>query len=559
MDSYFKENEEFPYDSENENEVNDDLSDADSEMEDDSDSDEDGEDNQYETNVGVQDEKIYGKDKQCVWYNRPQTVRTHLPTFRDTDEDKVHNQVPSHSIKATFEFFLTDEIIQKVTEATNQRGVMAHGNDWVLTDDVEIRAWIGLHLRAGVNKDNHRPVEELFASKTGPPIYGATMSRERFKILKQNMRFDDVTTREERKRNEKEGKLAPINELFTLFIENCKMNFSAGANVTIDESIVAFNGRCNFKVFMPSKPDRHGIKVWALTDSKTSYLVNAQIYKGKESNKKESGQAERVVKDLAAIIEGSGRNITLDNFFTSYNLSKDLLEKGLTILGTLRRNKKEIPPCLQASRDRVVHSTEFCFSKESRIMLSSYVPKRNKAVIMISSKHYDTGFEVALPHKPDTIVDYNRTKSGVDTLDQLVKSYSCKRTTNRWPLVIFYYMIDIAAYNASVCFMDRNPGTYTGAQRRRKFLMDLSESLVLPLIQRRSSSTNFHMMHKDTRSKIEVFIPRPIISVQAAGTNPRRRCGKCPRDLDRKARRICSKCSTPVCENHYNFICNDCV
>ena len=39
---------------------------------------------------------------------------------------------------------------------------------------------------------------------------------------------------------------------------------------------------------------------------------------------------------------GSKINITGDNWFTSVPLVKDLLEKGLTYVGTIRKNKREM-------------------------------------------------------------------------------------------------------------------------------------------------------------------------------------------------------------------------
>ena len=39
-------------------------------------------------------------------------------------------------------------------------------------------------------------------------------------------------------------------------------------------------------------------------------------------------------------------------------------------------------------------------------------------------------------------MDYNATKGGVDNLDKLVSAYSCKRRTLRWPLVIFFDILD---------------------------------------------------------------------------------------------------------------------
>ena len=519
---------------------------------------EDGSDDEEETSTNQQENDVkYGKDKS-IWYCKPQNIQNCLPEFIQDSSEKVHPMLPIHSIKSAFEYFVTDEMFGKIVDATNQRGKKEYGDKWVDTDVVELRAWVGLHLRAGVDKDSFRPIPELFSSKTGPPIYGATMPRDRFKVLKDTIRFDDSTTREDRKQNDKEGKLAPIKEVFDLFVDNCKRNFQPGRKVTIDETIVAFNGRCNFKVYMPSKPDRHGIKIWSLADSETSYLVDAQIYQGKLSDKKETGQAERVVKDLIACIENTGRSITMDNFFTSVKLAKDLLEKGLSVLGTIRKNKKELPPSFQASRKRNVYSSEFGFSGDARVMLCSYVPKKNKSVIMISTSNYEKRVEEALPNKPNVITEYNKSKSGVDTLDQLVKTYSCKRVSNRWPLVIFYYIIDVSAYNASVCFMHENPELYTGSQKRRKFLMDLSESLVMPLIRRRASSLDYHKLHKETRSRIEAFVPNPIAPIQTQVKNPKKRCAKCPRDKDKKTCRICSRCSIPICEAHSKFICDDC-
>ncbi|KRY24828.1 hypothetical protein T01_10775 [Trichinella spiralis] len=66
--------------------------------------------------------------------------------------------------------------------------------------------------------------------------------------------------------------------------------------------------------------------------------------------------------------------------------------------------------------------------------------------------------------KPDIILHYNNTKSGVDNLDKMTSTYSCQRISARWPLVIFYNIIDVSAYNAY----------------RRLFLEELGKALVQP-------------------------------------------------------------------------------
>ncbi|KAK1124279.1 hypothetical protein K0M31_006651 [Melipona bicolor] len=46
-----------------------------------------------------------------------------------------------------------------------------------------------------------------------------------------------------------------------------------------------------------------------------------------------------------------------------------------------------------------------------------------------------------------TTDNYNATKNGVDVLDKVVREYSCRRCTRRWPLSLFMHFIDIAAYS----------------------------------------------------------------------------------------------------------------
>jgi hypothetical protein len=55
------------------------------------------------------------------------------------------------------------------------------------------------------------------------------------------------------------------------------------------------------------------------------------------------------------------RTITTDNYFTNAELAEDLLGVQTTLVGTIRRNKREIPKELQPNRWRPEHSSIFCF------------------------------------------------------------------------------------------------------------------------------------------------------------------------------------------------------
>ena len=90
---------------------------------------------------------------------------------------------------------------------------------------------------------------------------------------------------------------------------------------------------------MPSKPAKYGIKVWWVCDAENSYPIHGQIYTGKPASGREKSQGERVVKDLCYRFKGSGRNIVMDNFFTTLPLARLLMTWRLSIVGTLKKIK----------------------------------------------------------------------------------------------------------------------------------------------------------------------------------------------------------------------------
>ncbi|XP_068247951.1 piggyBac transposable element-derived protein 4-like [Palaemon carinicauda] len=199
-----------------------------------------------------------GKDKVTKWYTEcPRSGRKSQHNIVQ-EIAGLHNAFSSHSELTAFNFSITDRIIEKIFEAINQRGSNIYGEDWKDVNRVELLSWLGFHIRCGINKDSPRHIEELFSTKTGLPIYRATMSRIRFQQIKRCIRFDDMNTRMERKSGE-QGRLAPIYEVFQNFVEACQVNYKASEYVTIDESLVPFTGRSRFKVYMPGKPEKYGI------------------------------------------------------------------------------------------------------------------------------------------------------------------------------------------------------------------------------------------------------------------------------------------------------------
>nr|XP_023697146.1 piggyBac transposable element-derived protein 4-like [Paramormyrops kingsleyae] len=326
-----------------------------------------------------------------------------------------------------------------------------------------------------------------------------------------------------------------------------------------------FRGRCPFRQYIPSKPAKYGIKIWAACDAASSYAWNLQVYTGKRNGgAPEKNQGMRVVLDMAQGL--SGHNITCDNFFTSHKLGQELLKRKLTMVGTVRKNKSELPPQLLKTEDRPVQSSKFAYTADTTLV--SYVPKKGKNVLLMSTLHRDGRICGQEHQKPEIIMDYNATKGGVDNLDKLVTTYSCKRKTLRWPLVIFFDMLDISAYNAFVIWMSLSPEWNRGKlQKRRLFLEELGKTLVRPQIGRRrhlprtpvSAAIVRRIQEEDDgATSCQITEPSPADPGIVAG-NKKKRCEVCGPKMDRKTQYTCTKCKKYICNTHTVKLCPSCV
>ena len=103
-------------------------------------------------------------------------------------------------------------------------------------------------------------------------------------------------------------------------------------NVSIDEGIMAFKGKLNFKVYQPDKPDKYEIKLYILAESDTGYVYNFELYYGVGKSTKET------VHSLMTNLKHKGYNLYMDNFYNSVILSEELLNDGINTCGKLRLN-----------------------------------------------------------------------------------------------------------------------------------------------------------------------------------------------------------------------------
>ncbi|CAB4059854.1 unnamed protein product [Lepeophtheirus salmonis] len=240
-------------------------------------------------------------------------------------------------------------------------------------------------------------------------------------------------------------------------------------------------------------------------DAKSSYAWKIQIYKGKLADgQPDKNQGMRAVLDL---IEGLR-----------------LLKRKISMVGTVRKNKPELPPALLASKEKEVFSSKFAFTPTTTLV--SYLPKKNK-----NKDNHNYGLQSKQRR-------CGQSRHG---------NWSIQLQKDDCPLAMFHNIIDISSYNAFVIWREINLTWMSHkSHKRRVFLEQLGKALVAPLIERRKNVPRTEasaQIVKAFQSAGLLDRPDEQASTSTFKASKRKRCQFCPKEKDNKTNNTCFKCN----------------
>lgn len=333
----------------------------------------------------------------------------------------------------SFYLFLDETILRTILTYTNRRVRQARKSPFTLS---ELKAGLAILIRAGADKDNLSDISTLFNINDSRPFYRCAMSKNRFKLFLRYISFDNKGDRRQRQVSDK---MAAIREVWELFQSNLRKYYVPTERITVDEQLYGYRGYAPGRCYMKSKPAKYGVKFYWLCDAENGYALSGTIYSGKSSDGvREVGIAEKTVLNLSSFYFNSGRNVFIDRYFTSRSLCCNLLQNGLTMTGTISANRRDVPKEIKTAKQRSLYSTVELWDTQNRILLLSYIPKKGKNVLMMTSCHSSPEIqEEREDKKPLVIHDYNQGKGGVDLLDSCIEDFTTKRKTNRYTFLIF--------------------------------------------------------------------------------------------------------------------------
>lgn len=187
--------------------------------------------------------------------------------------------------------------------------------------------------------------------------------------------------------------------------------------------------------------------------------------------------------------------------------------------------------------------------------LISRVPKKNKAVLIISSMHHAEEYD-DIVDLPEINAYYNNTKSGVDAVDEKCTKYSCSRRTRRWPMAIFYRIVDMSALNAYIIHQSCSPQTF---YTRLQFLKILAKQLYEPLLKERANNPHLPRELRFSIQRVLKIDQEPAENSDILPRGSRKYCHICPAKLKRKTAYLCASCRKPICLQCSKKVCNSCM
>lgn len=211
---------------------------------------------------------------------------------------------------------------------------------------------------------------------------------------------------------------------------------------------------------------------------------------------------------------------------------------GTTMVGTIRSNSRGLPKEITGNSANLYQS-RFYSKEHTGEMLVNYQCKHRKNVCVLSTMHASPDVEPGEKRKPSVIHYYNKNKVGVDVVDEMLRLYTTKSKTRRWPVAVWANVLDMALLNAWVVYKKATKSTVS----RRQFLIQLIEDLRAAFVRQ----------NKPPQLELELLSP----------PKKRKRCkGRACKNMTTTT---CRKCTQPVCGSCSKVTdkvvistCNDC-
>ncbi|KAK3724263.1 hypothetical protein RRG08_043263 [Elysia crispata] len=152
----------------------------------------------------------------------------------------------------------------------------------------------------------------------------------------------------------------------------------------------------------------------------------------------------------------------------------------------------------------------------------------------------------------------------------MAHAFTVKCKSKRWPLAMFYNIIDLSTIAAKVIWQAKLPtNELSHGDNRQLFIIAVARELILPHVQRRASIPTLNLpIKRNIDTVLTSLLPTP--PRRASASNPQNpgmmvlHSPRSTRDVpsvlrkDRKTKICCPKCNRFICKDHTVIMSTNC-
>lgn len=390
-----------------------------------------------------------------------------------------------------FKTFFSDEVFEHIKLQSNIYSVEKSGKSADIAIS-ELEQFISILLYSTLMKS--ADFRMYWNNHLRWPIIADIMPVKRFETIKQYFHLCDNGLI---KKKHEDG-YDPLFKVRYLVdhIRKCCQTLVPTQNQSIDEMMVPFKGRLQIKQYMPKKPTKWGIKIFARCSTNGmvhDFIVYTGSYTEVIEPKAHLTITGNIVRSLVlSLPKVDNFLVYFDNYFTSFDLMKQLkTELKIHTIGTIRQNR--LKGCQLKSEKELKQDGRGSFDKRVDLNSNLKVVRwlDNGAVTLASTfsfveplgttKRWSSSEKkpVDVPC-PKIVSDYNKSMGGVDLMDMLLNLYLIDRKSTKWYMRIVYHLIGISVVNSWLQYR-RDVSLLFGEKEKymplKDFILSIAESL----------------------------------------------------------------------------------
>ncbi|XP_019648583.1 piggyBac transposable element-derived protein 1 isoform X1 [Ailuropoda melanoleuca] len=390
-------------------------------------------------------------------------IKPSFPSWSALDSGLLNLKSEKLNPVELFELFFDDEIFNMIVNETNNYASQKNVNLEVSVQ--EIRCVFGILLLSGFVR---RPRRGMYweISDADQNLVRDAIRRDRFELIFSYLHFADNSHLDQK---DKFTKLRPL-------INRMNRNFLLYA--PLEEYYYFDKTMCecfDSDQFLNGKPIRIGYKIWCGTTTQ-GYLVWFEPHQEESvvmvDKNLDLGLGGNLVMHFADVLLERGQypyHLCFDSFFTSVKLVSALKKKGVRATGTIRENRTEKCPLMNAEHMRKMKKGYFDFRVEENeeIILCRW---HGDGIISLCSNAVGiepagelscsaAEGEIRQVAWPSIVKLYDECREGVAKMDQIISKYRVRIRSKKWYSILVSYIIDVAMNNAWQLHRACNPGT----------------------------------------------------------------------------------------------------